>query len=126
ARAGGVAGPAAGVAGQINGQLGAAVVGAVGGENFLAARVQPGHADRVFVGVRAAVGEEDPVQLSRRAFGDQPRRFGPGVVGVARGDGAQLRSLGRDGGHDGGVLVTDVGVDQLGGEVEVLLALPVP
>ncbi len=126
AGAAGVAGPAAGVAGEVDRELGAAVVRTVGGEDLVAAGVEPGHPDGVFVGVGAAVGEEDPVQFPRSAFGDQPRGFRPGVVDIARGDGAQLRSLRGDGSNDGGVLVADVGVDQLGGEVEVLVAVAVP
>jgi hypothetical protein len=75
--------------------------------------VQTGHAHRVLVGVGAAVGEEDPVQLARRVLGDQPRRFRTRVVGMLWRDRAQLDGLRLNGRHHVGMLVADVGEHQL-------------
>ncbi len=79
----------------------------------MAAGVQPGHPDGVLDGLGAAVGEEDLVQVARGSLGDQPCRLGAGVDGVLRGDRAELGGLLLDGGDDLGVLVADVGEDQL-------------
>ncbi len=65
------------------------------------------------IGVSAAIGEEDPVELTRGAFGDQPRGFGAGVVGVLWCHRAQLCGLFGNGGNDFRVLVADIGVHQL-------------
>ena len=61
-----------------------------------------------------------------RALGDQPGGLGPLVVRVLRRDGAQPRGLLLDRGDDLRVLVADVDVDQLRGEVEVAVAVVVP
>ena len=124
--AGVVTGPAARIAGEVHGELGAAMVRAVGREDLVAAGVEPGHADGMLIGIRTAVGEEDLIQLPGGPLRDQAGCLGAGVIDVARGDGAQFRCLGRDCGYDGGVLVADVCVDQLGREVQILVALTVP
>ena len=118
--------PAARVAGHVDRGVGAAVIRAVARQHLVAAGVQPGHPHRVLVGVGAAVGEEHLVQLTGGALGDQPRRLRAGVVDVLRRDGAQLGGLGLDGGDDFRVLVADVGVHQLGGEVQQPVAVAVP
>ncbi len=82
AGAGVVVGAAARVTGQVDRGVGTAVVGAVPDEHLVAAGVQPRHPHRVLDGVGAAVGEEDLVQIARRALGDQAGRLGAGVVGV--------------------------------------------
>ena len=124
--AGVVAGNAAGVAGQVDRGLGAAVVRAVPGEHLAAAGVQTGHPDRMLDGVGAGVGEEHMVQIARGALGDQPGGLGPRVVDELRGDGAQLGRLLGDRGDHLGVLMADVGEDQLPGVVEQPVAVAVP
>ena len=105
---------------------GRAVVAAVGGEHLVPAGVQPGHPDRVLVRLGAAVGEEHLVQVARRQLGDQPGRLAALVVGERRRDGAQRRRLLLDRGDQPRVLVADVDVHQLRGEVEVPVAGVVP
>jgi hypothetical protein len=73
-----------------------------------------------------AVGEEDHVEVTGRQLGDHPGGRAGGLVGVDRGDRAELVRLLLDGGHELRVLVADVDVDELAGEVEVALALVVP
>ena len=72
----------------------------------------------MLVGVGAAVGEEDLVQIARGVLGDEPSRFRTGRVGVLGSDRAELGRLLLHRGDDSRVLMTDVGVDQLRGEVE--------
>ena len=57
---------------------------------------------------------------------DQPGGLAAGVVGVDRGDRAELVGLLLDRRDQLGVLVADVDVDELAGEVEVAVALVVP
>ena len=57
-------------------------------------------------------------EVAGRQLGDQPGRLAAGVVGVDRGDRAQLVGLLLDRRHELGVLVADVDVDELAGEVE--------
>ena len=118
--------PAAGVAGEHDRAARGAMVAAVGGEHLVPAGVQAGHPDRVLVGVRAAVGEEDLVEVTGRELGQEAGGLGAHVVGEGRRDGALPSGVLLDRGDELGVLVADVDVDQLGGEVEVLLPLVVP
>ena len=121
-----LAAPAAGVAGHRDRPGRGAVVAAVGREDLVAAGVQPGHADGVLRGLGAAVGEEHHVEVAGRQLADQPGGLAAGVVGVDRGDRAELVGLLLDRRHQLGVLVADVDVDELAGEVEVAVALVVP
>ena len=121
-----LAAPAAGIAGHRDRPGRRAVVAAVGREDLVPAGVQPGHADGVLGGLGAAVGEEHHVEVAGRQLADQPGGLAAGVVGVDRGDGAELVGLLLDRRHQLGVLVADVDVDELAGEVEVAVALLVP
>ena len=103
-----------------------AVVAAVRRQHLVAAGVHAGHADGVLGRLGAAVGEEHHVEVAGRQLGDQPGRLAAGVVGVERGDRAQLVGLLLDRRDELGVLVADVDVDELAGEVEVAVALVVP
>ncbi len=118
--------PAPGVAGEVDRGLRPAVVRAVAGEDLGAAGAQPGHPHGVLVGVGAAVGEEDPVQVAGSVLADQAGGLGTLVVGVLGGDGGQGAGLGDDRLDHVGVLVADVGVHQLGGEVQQAVAGAVP
>jgi hypothetical protein len=84
--------------------------------------VQAGHAQRVLRRLRAAIGEEHLVEVTGSQLGDQPGRLAAGVVGERRRDRAQPRRLLLDRGYQLGVLVADIDVDQLRGEVEVAFA----
>ena len=95
------------------------MVAAVGREHLVPAGVQPRHADGVLVGVGAAVGEEDVVEVAGGVRGDQPGGLGAGAVGERRGDGAEVGGLLLDRRDDARVLVAEVGEDQLRAEVEV-------
>ena len=102
------------------------MIGPVAGQHLVAAGVQPRHPHRVLVGVGTAIGEEDLVQLTGGVRGDEPRSLRPRIVGVLRRDGAQLGGLIGNGSNHFRVLVADVGVDQLRGEVQQPIALAVP
>ena len=99
-----------------------AVVAAVRGEDLVPAGVRTGQAHRVLGGLGATVGEEHPVEVAGRALGDQPRGLAARVVGEGRLDRAQPRGLLLDRGDQLRVLVADVDVHQLAGEVQVPLA----
>src|SRR5690606_24252756 len=92
--AGGVfVGHAARVAGGDDGRAGVAVVGAVGGEDLLAAGVQARHAHGVLVGVGAGVGEEHLGEAGGRTGDDALGGFTAHQVGGGRGDGHQAAGL---------------------------------
>ena len=114
--------PATRVAGQRDGAGRGAVVGAVAGDDLLTARVPAGQLDRVLVGLGAIIGEERCFQVARRDLG----KLGTLVVGHRGRDRAQRPRLLHDGLDDLRVLMTQAEVHQLGGEVEVLLAVVVP
>src|SRR5919205_1840874 len=107
-------------------RAGVAVVGAVPGDDLVSPGVQPGHPDGVLVRVGAAVGEEHLLHVRRCMGQDLGRCRGPDVVGVRRCHGGEAGSLLCDGRNDLGVLVADVGVHQLAGEVKVRVAVVVP
>jgi hypothetical protein len=87
---------------------------------------QPRHPHRVLVGLGAAVGEEHVPQVAGRDLGDEPGRLAARVVAERGCDRAQLRRLSLDRRDHGRVLVAEVEVDQLRGEVQVAAALLVP
>ncbi len=118
--------PPARVTGQRDRPGGRAVVAAVGRQHLVPAGVQPRHPHRVLVGVRPAVGEEHLVQGAGRQVGQQPRRLRAHVVGERRGHRAQAPGVLLDRRDQPRVLVADVDVDQLRGEVEVLGPCVVP
>ena len=115
----GLGGPPAGLAGERDRAGGGPVIAAVGGEDLVPAGVHPGHPQRVLVGLGAAVGEEDLGQVAGGALGDHPGGLRAHVVGGGRRDGGQARGLLLDGGDHPRVLVPDVDVHQLAGEVEI-------
>jgi hypothetical protein len=89
-------------------------------------RVQARHPDRVLHGIGTTVGEEDLRHIRAREFDDPLRRFAALVVRVLRRDGRDLRGLLLDSSNDLRVLVPDVDVHQLRGEVQPLVAVVVP
>ena len=103
-----------------------AVVAAVRGEYLVSSGVQARHADRVLDRFGATVGEEHTIQVARCDVGDQARRFAGRVIGVVRRDGAQRVGLRLDRGDQLRVLVSDVDVDELAGEIEPASAVLVP
>ena len=105
---------------------GVAVIAAIPGDDLVASGDQARHPDGVLVGVGAAIGEEHLVEALGRAVEDQLGCLGPSLIGVRRSDGRQLLHLLDDAGDDLGVLVPEVGEDELAGEVEVALAVVVP
>ncbi len=128
ARHAGLARPAAWIAGEGDGPVGATVVAAVVSEHLGAVGVQPGHAHGVLGRLCTAVGEEHHVQVAvddllGGHFADQASGLAAGVVGVERGHGAQSIGLLFDRSHQLGVLVADVDVDELAGEIEVASAV---
>ncbi len=118
-------GPAAGVAGGGDGAGGAAVIGAVAGEDFGFAGVHAGDFEGGFVGVGAGGGEEELVEAGGEDFEEELRELGAAGGGVAGHGVGELLGLGGDGGDDGGILVAEVGAHELRGEVEVVLAVAV-
>ncbi len=114
------------IAGRDDGRAGVAVVGAVGGEHLVAAGVQARQPDGVLVGVRAAVGEEHLVHTVRRQRRDPLGRLAASQIRGGRSDGRQARGLVGDRGRDHRMLVADVHIDHLAGEIQVLPARVVP
>ena len=115
-----------GLTGERDRTCGRAVVAAVRGEHLVPAGVQPRHADRVLVGLRAAVGEEHHVEIAGRTLGDEPRRLAADVDRERGRHGAEPRRLLLDRGDHPRVLVAEVEVDELRREVEVPVAVGIP
>jgi hypothetical protein len=88
--------------------------------------VPAGELDRVLVRLRAAVREERHHQVAWSDLGDQPRELRPSLVRHRRPDRRQLLGLFHNRGDDLRVLVPEVDVDELRGEVEVAVALVIP
>ena len=118
-------GPPPRIAGQRDRGVRRAVVAAVHREDLVPSGVQPRHPHRVLVRLCAGVGEEHLVEVTGRDLGDEPGRLAARVVGERRADGAHLRRVVLDGGDQLRVLVADVDVHQLRGEVQVGLAVVV-
>jgi hypothetical protein len=76
-------------------------------------------------GLRAAGGEQHVPQPHRGDLDNQPRRFASDVRGMAGGQRAQPVCLFLDSRDDAWVLVTEVGEDQLGAEVQETSAVDV-
>ena len=113
-----LAAPSPRIAGHRDRPAGRAVIAAVRREHLVPAGVAAGHADRVLRRLGPTVGEEHLVEVARCQLGDQPSCFAARLVGVDRGDRAQLVGLFLDRRHQLGVLMADVDVDELAGEVE--------
>ena len=101
------------------------MVGAVAGDNLLAAGVHPGDLDGVLIGIGPGVGEEDLSEPCGE-FLNQPLcqiSFGLGGVGGAGiADFVQLVLHGLD---DSGVGLADVAAHLVGGELQILLPVHV-
>src|SRR5665811_2339418 len=68
-------GPAARVTGEGDSPGGRTVVAAIGGHDLVPPRVQARHPDGVLVGLSAAVGEEDGVEVPRGDLRNEPCSF---------------------------------------------------
>ena len=117
-----VVGPTPRLSCQVGGRCRAPVVRAVPGHELDPARVEPGHAGRVLDRLRTVAGEEDLVHALGGELADQAGSLVAHAVGVQRAHRAQPIRLCLDGSDDLRVLVADVGVDELAGEVEIALA----
>ena len=113
--------PTARVASEVDRAARRAVVAAVMAEHLRAVGVQARHTHRVLGCFSTAVGEEHHVEPG--GFADQASGFAARIVGVERRDRAQLVGVFLNRGDELGVLMADVDVDQLTGEVEVLGAV---
>jgi len=102
------------------------MVGTVARDDLVAAGERARHLDGVLVGLGAAIGEEAHLQVAGRHLGQQPAQRAARLVGEARRDVAQLGGLLLDRRDYAGVLVAQVAVDELRGEIEVALAGVVP
>ena len=118
--------PATGIAGERDGAVRRAVVRPVAHDDLVAARVEARKSDRVLVRLRAGVREEGHTQVSGGDLREQAPEPRAGLVRHRRADGAQLVRLLLDRGDDLRVLMADRDVYELGGEVEVALAVVVP
>ena len=111
--------PPARVTGQVDRGRRGSVVRAVGGQHLRSTRVKACQPHRVLDGLRTARGEEHVTEADRGHLHDQPRRLATDVRGMAGRQRAQPVRLLPDRRHDARVLVTQVGEDQLGREVQV-------
>ena len=118
--------PAPRIAGQRDRAACRPVVGAVARDHLVAARVPARELDRVLVRLRAAVREEGHAQVPRGDLGDEPRKLAALVVGDRRPDRAEAVGLLLDRRDHLWMLVADVQVHELRGEVEVALPVVVP
>ena len=102
------------------------VVGAVARDHLVPARVPARQLDRVLVRLRAAVREERHLQVARRHLRQHPAELRARLGRHRRADRAEPLGLLLDRGDHLRMPVADRDVDELGGEVEVALALVVP
>ena len=89
-------------------------------------RMDPRHADRVLHRISAAIGEEDLRHIWPSEFNDALSSFTTLVIRMLRSDRRQLPGLLLDRGNHLRVLVADIHVHQLRGEVQPLVAVVVP
>ncbi len=101
------------------------MVAAIGRQHLEPARVQARHADGVLVRLGPAVREEHPIEVAGRELCDETGGLAPGVVREGRLDGAEALGLLDDRRDEPRVLVADVDVHELRGEVEISIALVV-
>ena len=118
--------PAAGITCCGDRGTGVAVVRAVGREHLVLVCVNARHADGILDCICAAIGEEHLRHIRRGQLDDALRGIVAGIVRVLRSDGRQQCCLILDRLDDLGVLVADIDVDQLRGEVEELVAVVIP
>ncbi len=119
-------GPAAGIAGQRHGAVRRSVVGAVPGDDLVPAGVEAGELDGVLVRLRAAVREERDGEVAGRDLREHAAEARARLVRHRRADRAELVGLVLDRLDDLRVLVADVDVDELRGEVQVALPVVIP
>ena len=119
-------GPAAWVTRRLDRRTGVAVVAAVGRQDLVLVRVQARHADRILHRVGTTVGEEHLLMARARSINDALRGIATHVIGMLRGHRREPSRLLLDGLDHPRVLMADVDVDELTGEVEVALAVVVP
>ena len=109
-----------------HGAGGAPVEPARHGHHVGPSRMAARHLERVLVRLRAAVREERPAEVARRHLGQQPGKLRPLVVAHRRTDRAQPVGLLLDRLDHSRVLMPDVDVDELAGEVEPAVSGFVP
>ena len=126
ARHAGLHRPATRIARQRDSAVGGAVVGAIARDDLVAAGDHARELDRVLVRLRAAVREERHGQVARRHLRQHPAQLRSRLVRHRGADRAELVGLVLDRLDDLRVLVADVDVDELRGEVEVAIAVVVP
>ena len=102
------------------------MVTAVGGEDLVASSVQACHANCIFGCFGSTVGKEHHVQITRRTFGNQAGCFAARIVCMERRNGAQTLGLLLNGRNQFRMLMSDIDIDELTREVEVLLARLIP
>ncbi len=114
-----VVGPAPWVPRQVDRRRSGAVVTAVRREDLVATGVQARHADSVLDRLGPAVGEEDLGGAVKGVVENATRPRDSATHIRAGGRSCSAARLLLDGAHHRGVLVADVGVHQLRGEVQV-------
>ena len=101
------------------------MIGAVAGEDLVAAGIHPGDLYRVLVGVRTGIGEEHLAHVVRHQADDQLGQFRPILVGVGLADEGVTLQLGLDGVVDILIAVAQVHVDMKGGHIGIAVAVVV-
>ena len=118
--------PAPRIARENDGAVSGAVVRAVAGDDLVAPRHEPSELDRVLVRLGAGVREERHAQVARRDLREEAPEARARLRGHRWADRRQLVGLLLDRRDDLRMLVADVDVDELRGEVEVALPVVVP
>ena len=126
ARHAGLDRPAAWVAGEGDRAVRRAVVRAVARDDLVAAGHEPRELHRVLVCLGAAVREERHREVARSDLRQHPAECRAGLARERRADRAELVGLVLDRLDDLRVLVADVDVDELRGEVQIALPLVIP
>ena len=119
-------GPATWITRRLDRRTRVAVVAAIGRQHLVLVRVQARHADRILNRIGTTVGEEHFLVARTRSINDALRGLAPHDIGMLRRHRREPTRLLLDGFDHLRVLMADVDVDELAGEVQVAVAVVVP
>src|ERR1700677_2214518 len=115
-------GPSAGIAGESDASASRSVIGAIARHDLVPSGEEASEFDGVLSGFRAAVGEEEGVDVAGSDFGKLGAKAGTNFRGHERIRISQRCSLLGDGFDDAFIAVTDVDGHQLTVEIDIALA----
>ena len=118
--------PTAWISGELYCAACGTVVTAIGGEHFVAPRMQTSHANCVFSCFGAAICEEHHIEIARCEFGNEPCCFATRIIGVHWCNSAEFVCLFFDCSNQFWMLVADVEIDELTRKIKVFFSVFIP